>query len=274
MQADTLLILQMMILLLTIGAVGGFLSGLLGVGGGILFVPALFFCLGAIGLDEEHAMHVAIGSSLAIVLVTGATSAIAHYRRGAVETDRVRLWAVPMVVGTGAGSFFAGLVDSGILKAIFAIITLIISIYMIFAREVKNPAECRIVPNRIQKMICACIGCVSSMVGIGGAVMTVPFMGYIGIPMHKAVGTGAALGMLIALPGAIAYMITGAFHMESLPPYSLGYVNLLAVGMIVPASVLMAPMGVQASHSLPRYMLRRVFAVVLMIVSVRMFMVL
>lgn len=272
MHADTLLILQMSLLLLTIGAVGGFLSGLLGVGGGILFVPALFFCLSHMGLGDGHAMQVAVGSSLAVILVTGSTAAYAHWRRGSVDLERIRIWAVPMVVGVGAGSFFAGIVHGNVLKGVFATLTALIALYMIFARDAKSPSECPIFPNKYQKMVCAFIGFVSSMIGVGGAIMTVPFMNYLGMPMQRSAGTGSALGILIALPGTAAYVIMGLFHMEELPPFSLGYVNFLAVAMMIPASIFTAPWGVQAAHSLPRSMLRRVFAVVMIIVTIRMFM--
>ena len=272
MAADTVLMVQMTALLLTIGAVGGFLSGLLGVGGGILFVPALYFCLSAIGLTDAHAMHVAIGSSLAIISITGASAAFAHYRRGSVDTQHIKLWLPPLVTGVAVGAVFAGFVDSHILRAVFAAVTSLICLYMLFSGQMKNPNACLIIPRRVQKAVMAFVGVISSLIGVGGAVMTVPFMHLMGFPMPRAAGTGAALGMIIALPGMLFYMVTGLIHSEGLPPYSAGYVNLLAVGIIIPVSVLLAPLGVQAAHSLSRDMLRRVFAVVLLIVSLRMFM--
>lgn len=267
-----MLMVQMTALLLTIGAVGGFLSGLLGVGGGILFVPALYFCLSALGLDDAHAMHVAVGSSLAIICITGASSAYAHYRRGSVDTHHIKLWLPPLVSGVAVGALFAGFVDSHILRVVFAAVTTLICLYMLFSRQPKNPTSCRIIPRRIQKAVMSVIGTLSALIGVGGAVMTVPFMHLMGFTMPRAAGTGSALGMIIAVPGMLAYMVTGIIHHEGLPPYSVGYVNLLAVGIIIPVSVILAPFGVQASHSLSRDMLRRVFAVVLMIVSIRMFM--
>ncbi len=272
MAPDTLLMVQMTLLLLTIGAVGGFLSGLLGVGGGILFVPALYFCLSALGLDDAHAMHVAVGSSLAIICITGASSAFAHYRRGSVDMHHIKLWLPPLVAGVTVGALFAGFVDSMILRAVFAGVTTVICLYMFFAPQQKNPNACLIIPRRIQKAVMTVVGLLSALIGVGGAVMTVPFMHIMGFTMPRAAGTGSALGMIIALPGTVFYIITGLIHHEGLPPYSWGYVNLLAVGIIIPASVLLAPFGVQAAYSLSRNMLRRVFAVVLLIVSARMFM--
>lgn len=260
-------------LLLAIGALGGFLSGLLGVGGGIIFVPALFFSMTAMGTGPEQAMHLAVGTSLAVVFATGATSALAHHRRGAVDSGILKAWGAFIVGGVIAGSLFAASVDGRLLKEIFAVITFAISVYMALGSESKGPGA-RVIAMNIQRGLCACIGMISSMIGVGGAILTVPMMSYIGLPMQRAVGTGAALGMLISLPGCLGYMLGGAAqaHAAELPPFSLGYVNGLAALMIIPSSILLAPVGVKSSHKLPRKTLRRVFAAVLMIVSIRMFM--
>jgi uncharacterized protein len=265
-------IAELVILLLAIGVAGGFLSGLLGVGGGILFVPALYFCLTSVGVDAGHAMHVAVGSSLAIVFATGATSATGHYRRGAVDMALVRLWGPFIVGGVVAGFLFASAVPGSVLKAIFAGLTLLIAFYMAFTGDREVTSASYILPLKLQRAACTAIGMVSSMIGVGGAILTVPLMSVIGTPMPRAVGTGAALGILISFPGMLGYMATGMLHSEILPPFSIGFVNLLAVGMIIPASMLLAPVGVKFSHTLDRRMLRRVFAVVLVIVSLRMFM--
>lgn len=272
LSADTASLINIMLLLLGIGAVSGFLSGLLGVGGGVLFVPALFFALTSMGYDPEYAMHIALGSSLLIVFATGSTSAYQHYKRGAVDLDRVRLWGPFIVAGVITGSFFAAMVPGEHLKKIFAVVTMLIAIYMAFNKDRAVGEVVRTIQLKIQKAFCLLIGIVSSMIGVGGAILTIPLMTYIGVPMQRAVGTGAALGILISLPGALTYMIMGSLQSYDLPPYSIGYVNFLAVAAIVPASVLLAPMGVRAAHKMPKAMLRRVFAAVLIIVSIRMMM--
>lgn len=262
---------ELIMLLLAIGGVGGFLSGLLGVGGGIIFVPALFFSLSSLGFSEDHAMHIAVGSSLAVVLATGSTSAFGHYRRGAVDWTVVKAWGVPIVLGVIVGATLASSVKSIVLKEIFAGMTLCIAFYMMFARDRTDAKPVRFLTMTVQKFICTLIGLVSAMVGMGGAILTVPMMNYVGLPIQRAVGTGATLGIAVALPGILTYMITGFFVQSQLPPWSIGYVNLLTVAMILPSSMLLAPLGVKVSHNLPRRMLRRVFAVVLLIVSIRMF---
>lgn len=265
--------IHLVLLLIAIGGAGGFLSGLLGVGGGILFVPALFFAMKAVGFDAQYAMHLAVATSLAIVFATGATSAVAHYRRGSVDIARVRDWAPYILIGVAVGALFASSVNGDILKRIFAGITLLISIYMAFGREKTSGDPAPLLTPKVQHVLCALIGIVSSMIGVGGAILTVPMMSYSGMTMQKAVGTGAALGVVISLPGTLGFMAGGLLHdIQGLPPYSVGYVNFLAAGMIVPTAMLMAPVGVKISHAMPRLMLRRVFAAVLIIVSIRMFM--
>lgn len=270
--ADTSMIpAELIMLLLAIGCVGGFLSGLLGVGGGIIFVPALFFALSSLGFSEEHAMHIAIGSSLAIVMATGSVSASSHYKRGGVDLTLVRSWGVPIVIGVIMGALVASSVKSVVLKEIFAFMTLLIAFYMAFSKDRTDVVPLRWLTMTVQKFIAAFIGVISAMLGVGGAILTVPLMSYIGLPMPRAVGTGAALGVAVAVPGVLSYMVSGMLVHEALPPWSIGYVNLLTVAMIIPSSMLMAPVGVRLSHNMPRAMLRRVFAVVLIIVSVRMF---
>lgn len=271
LMSDTFLVVELMLMLFAIGAVGGFLSGLLGVGGGILFVPALFFAISAMGFDQTHAMHMAIGTSLAIVLATGSTAAFAHFRRGSVDMDRVRVWGPYIVGGVVAGAFLAALVDGDFLKGVFACMTFAIAVYMALGRDRAAGEAVREISIDVQKGFCVAIGVVASMIGIGGAIMTIPFMSYLGMPIQRAIGTGSALGILISLPGSISYALAGLSHAPELPPYSVGYVSLPALLFIIPTSILLAPVGVDAGHTLPKYMLRRVFAVVLMIVSIRMF---
>lgn len=264
--------IEVILLLLTIGCAGGFLSGLLGVGGGILFVPALYFAMSALGMDSQHAMHLAVGTSLAVVFATGSISALGHHRRGAVDVTIMRSWGMFIVTGVVIGSVFATAVNGEVLKRIFASVTFILSFYMAFGKERPKEKPGQYLTEKIQHGICVGIGMVSSMIGVGGAILTVPMMSYIGTPMTRATGTGAALGLLISLPGTIGYMLAGLPHLQELPPYSVGYVNFATLIFIIPASMLMAPIGVRTSHTLPHAMLRRVFAAVMLIVSVRMFM--
>jgi uncharacterized protein len=267
---ETGFVIEIIALLLALGAAGGFLSGLLGVGGGGIFVPVLFFTMKAFNVGEAHAMHLAVGTSLAVVFATSSTSALGHYRRGAVDIAILKSWGGFIVAGVAVGALFASSVNGEMLKMIFAAITFVISFHMAFGREQAGAPHA--LSPALQRGLCSAIGMISSMIGVGGAVLTVPMMSYIGTPMHRTIGTGAALGILISLPGTFGYILAGLKDMAALPHWSLGYVNLLAAALIIPASMMMAPVGVSLSHRLPRQKLRRIFALVLIAVSVKMFM--
>lgn len=258
-------------LLLAIGAFGGFLSGLLGVGGGIIFVPALFFVLKSLGFDPDHLMHLSVGTSLAVIIATVLTSSRNHHKRGAVDVTILKSWGPFLVVGVLTGSYFAGQMDGKVLKELFAICTILIALYMAFGREKKTETVPAFLTLPVQRVFCFIIGIIASMTGMGGAVLTVPFMSYRGIPMQRAVGTGAALGVLVSIPGVIGYIFTGWPKMAELPPFSLGYVNLAAALILIAASTQTTRFGVALSHKLDRQLLRRLFAAVLTLVSLRMF---
>lgn len=275
---DTVLYFELALFLLAIGAAGGFLSGLLGVGGGIVFVPALFFCLRILGVSDAHVMHIAVGTSLAIVAVTSFTSAFHHDKRSSVDRGIVRRWGPYIVTGVLAGALFAASVDGHMLRNIFAALMLVIAVYyMVLSREAPDreiPAAFRRyrVPPVLQHGLCLLIGAVSSMIGVGGAILTIPLLTLSGESHQRATGTGSALGVAVALPGMVVYMISGFAHAGELPPFSLGYVNPAIVAMIIPLAVLLSPVGVKAAHRLPQAALRRIFALALAFMSLRMFM--
>ncbi|MCE9507399.1 MAG: sulfite exporter TauE/SafE family protein [Alphaproteobacteria bacterium] len=272
MSPETALYTELVLLLLAIGCAGGFLSGLLGVGGGIIFVPALYFCFTSVGLDAAHIMHVAVGTSLAVVFATGSASAYHHYQRKSVDMAIVRSWGPAIVLGVALGSLFASAVDGHVLKTIFASLMILTAVYMALSKDKPEAEHGRKLPPAAQYVSCFIIGLLSSMIGIGGAIMNIPMMAYSGVPIQRAIGTGTALSIAVSLPGMIGYMISGFPHMADLPPLSLGYVNLIALATIIPMSIFLAPVGVRVSHGLPKPVLRRIFAVVLALVSLRMFM--
>jgi uncharacterized membrane protein YfcA len=272
MSPETVNHIELILLLLTLGCVGGFLSGLLGVGGGIIFVPALYFGVTSFGVDPEHAIRLGVGTSLALVLVTAASSAFWHHKKGSIDFSIIKSWWPYIVLGVAVGTFFASSVNGRFLKQLFAAATLLIAVYMAFSKEAQTEPASHRVSKTVQKTVAALIGMISALIGVGGSMLNVPFMAYIGIPMRKSVGTGGALGFIISLPAMIGYIMSGLPHMKELPPYSLGYVSLLAVAVIAPVSMLLSPIGVHVSHKMQRNILRRIFAVILVLVSIRMFM--
>jgi uncharacterized membrane protein YfcA len=254
--------------LLATGVAAGFIAGLLGVGGGIVIVPVLYFVLGALGVDEEVKMHVAVGTSLSTIVFTSFASFRAHSRRGAVDFELLRSWAPGIVAGVIIGSFLASVFSGDVLTAIFGTIALIVAIYMAFSKP-----EWRVfsgLPTGILKhAVAAVIGTVSALMGIGGGTLSVPTLTLCGYPIHRAVGTAAAIGFAIGVPGTIGFIIAG-WGREGLPPLSLGYVSLLGLILILPTSILLAPWGARAAHALPVRGLRIAFAAFLALTSARM----
>ena len=184
----------------------------------------------------------------------------------------VRSWGPYIVLGVVAGSLFASALPGQTLKKIFAGLMIVTAVYMALSKERPDTEHGHKLPQAAQRAFCLGVGMLSSMIGVGGAILNIPMMAYSGVPIQRAVGTGAALSIAVALPGMLGYMIFGLPHIGDLPAWSLGYVNLLALAAIIPMSILLSPLGVRVSHGLPKPMLRRIFAVVLALVALRMFM--
>jgi uncharacterized membrane protein YfcA len=262
---------SLILTLLAVGGVGGLLSGMLGVGGGVIFVPALYFTLVSFMPDAGHLMRVAVGTSLALILATGASSAYWHHRKGCVDFSILKSWGPAIVCGVAVGTYFASTVNSHFLKQLFSCATLLVSVYMAFSKEQVEEMPAHRVPAGAQKIFAGFVGMISALTGVGGAMLNIPFMTYMGLPMRRAVGTGGALAFIISFPAMIGYIVSGLNHTQQLPPYCIGYVNWLALIVILPVSMVLSPVGVHVSHKLPRNVLRRIFSAVLLVVSVRMF---
>lgn len=250
------------------GAVAGILSGLLGVGGGIVVVPVLFWVFGALGYAPDLVMQVAVGTSLITVAVTAVSSARAHHKRGAVDMALVRRWAPWMALGALSGGTLAGLVSGRALLVVFGTIALFVAWNM--ARP-KTRVLAPDLPARTgaQPAIAAGIGLVSAMMGVGSGTLGVPILTAFSVPVHRAVGTAAALGLVIGIPAGAAMVVTG-LGVAGRPPFSLGYVNLGAVALILPVSVLLAPLGARLAHALDPVWIKRAFAVFLCLTAARM----
>lgn len=250
------------------GIVGGLVAGMLGVGGGIVVVPVLYHVLGLMGVDPGVRMHIAVGTSLATIIPTSFSSTRSHDKKGAVDWELLRRWAVPMVVGVLIGSAVSGFVRGQALALFFACVALPVAVHLAFFGEAKRLSDH--LPKGFGGMLLpAGIGGVSTMMGIGGGTVGVPAMTLCGVPIHRAVGTAAAFGAIISIPGTIGSII-GGWHAAGLPPYSIGYVNLLGFVLIAPASYFMAPFGAQIAHMTDRGRLRMLFAGFIAITAGRM----
>ncbi len=251
------------------GVFGGVLAGLLGVGGGIVIVPALYFALSLSGSDPALTMQVAVGTSLATIVFTALSSGWGHYKRGALDMALLKRWSPAILAGVIIGGLLGGLVSGYILVAVFATVAGLVALDMIFRKPGNGVAQ-HSFSKRIWAMTGVFAGAVSAMMGIGGGTVCVPVLNFLGYDIRRAVGTAAAIGFVIGLPGALIYMATG-FGQTGLPPFSIGYVNLVAAGLIIPLTTSFAHVGVRIAHSISQRALRLAFGVFLMLTSLRMF---
>ncbi|OQX08712.1 MAG: hypothetical protein BWK76_23230 [Desulfobulbaceae bacterium A2] len=259
--------LTIMALYLAVGAVAGVLAGLLGIGGGLVIVPMLVFCFGWQGISQDSIMHVALGTSMASIIFTSVSSFMAHHRRGAVTWTVVRRIVPGILIGTFLGTVVASRLSTTFLKVFFVLFLYYVAAQMLLN---KKPAAARELPGTGGMFGAgSLIGVVSSLVGIGGGTLSVPFMVWCNIPLHQAIGTSAAIGFPIAIAGTAGYILNG-WQASGLPPWSWGYIYLPALAGIVGASVLTAPLGVRLAHSLPVARLKRFFALLLLLVATRM----
>jgi uncharacterized membrane protein YfcA len=250
-----------------LGLVVGFVAGLLGVGGGLIIVPVLIFMLHDQGLAIGLEPQLALGTSLASILFTSLSSVRAHHRHGAVEWPLVRRIAPGIVVGTLVGAVLAAQVSAFALKLFFVAFLFYAAVQMWLDFK---PAPHRELPGRSGTLLAGgVIGAVSSWVGIGGGTLSVPFMLWHNITLHRAIATSSAIGFPIAVAGAVGYVL-GGWQVGGLPAGSLGFVYLPALSGIVLGSVLTAPLGARTAHRLPIRPLKRIFALLLLVLALRM----
>ena len=250
-----------------LGIFGGFVAGLFGVGGGLTIVPFMFMLFSAQHFPPEHIMHLALGTSMATIVFTSISSMRAHHAHGAVRWDIVRSMAPGLVLGTFGGSLFAGHVPTVPMTVIFVVIVYYASVQMMLDFK---PKAHRQLPGRFGLFATGgVIGMVSSLVAAGGGFMSIPFMLICNVAIHSAVGTSSALGLPIALAGAVGYVVAG-WNDAGLPPYTLGYVFLPAFGGVVVMSISMAPVGARLAHRLPVKQLKRAFGGFLAFLATKM----
>ncbi len=252
---------------LALGAFVGFFAGLLGVGGGSIIVPILTTLFVAQNFPMETALHLALGTSLASIVLTSISSMRTHNKLGAVRWDVVRMITPGILVGTFGGSFLASRIASGPLAILFACFMLYVSFSML--TNVK-PKPSRGLPGPLGMSIAGLgIGGFSSLVAIGGGSLSVPFMTWCNVKVHQAIGTSAAIGLPIALAGTLGYLING-WGSPDMPAYSLGFIYLPALVLISGVSIFVAPFGARLAHRLPVGTLKKIFAFVLLFLCAKM----
>ena len=253
--------------LLLLGTAVGFAAGLLGIGGGMLLVPFLTYLFSHRAFPSEHVVHMAIATSLSTILFTSLSSVWAHHQRGAVLWPVVRMLAPGIVLGSLLGAQIAGYMSTTVLALFFAIFVTFSATQMLLD---KKPKPSRELPRAWGMLGAgAGIGTLSSLVGAGGGFISVPFMTWCNVTIHRAVATSAALGFPIALAGALGYVVAG-WSLPAMPAGTLGYINLPALFCIVSTSILFAPLGARTAHAMPVKKLKRVFALLLYVLAAYM----
>lgn len=258
-----------LIALLVAGLVAGFSAGIFGIGGGFIVVPALMLVLPLLGGDKHQYAHVAIGTSAATIILTSLRSLRSHAKRGAVEFEILKAWAPWLIFGDTAGVILADHVDGHVLLIIFAVGVLLMSLNFLVPRLSDHVISDSMPGLAPRVAIAGGLGTFSSLLGIGGGTIAIMVMTLCGRSIHRAIATASGIGALIAVPSAVGFAVIG-FREPGLPWGSLGYVNLPATAIIASMSILTAPLGVAAAHSLPPGPLKRVFGLYLVFISIVM----
>ena len=263
---DMSLVLAMGAMLLVIGAFAGVLAGLLGVGGGIILVPAFLYAFQVLGFDSPQLMQMCLGTSLATIIVTSVRSVLAHNKKGAVDWEILRGWAPGIATGAVIGFFIASSLRSTALQMIFGILAIIVGLYMAFGKSHWRIGEA--MPTGIARVILSPIlGFLSVLMGIGGGSFGVPTMSLYNVPIHRAVATAAGFGVIIAVPSVLGFLTV---DMAVAPPYSIGAVNLIAFGLVIAMTLITAPWGAALAHRMDPKPLKRVFGFFLILVALNM----
>ncbi len=258
----------LLMLMLAIGAFAGVAAGLLGVGGGIILVPAFYYAFASMGYESDGLMQVCVATSLATIIVTSVRSVLSHNKKGAVEWDILRGWAPGIAMGAVLGVLLASGLKSQTLMLVFGGLGVTVGAYMALGR-----ADWRLgaaMPTGLGRgLFSPVIGFLSVLMGIGGGSFGVPLMTLYGRPIHKAVATAAGFGVIIAVPSTIGFLLTG-WGDPSAPPFTIGRVNLIAFGITVSMTLLTAPLGVKLAHMMDPKPLKRIFAGFIILMALNM----
>ena len=263
-------IINLLFVLSLAASVAGFMAGLLGVGGGIIIVTALYYAFTVLDFDIATRMHLSVGTSLAIIIPTSIISTKTHMEYDAVDFKLIKSFGIFILIGVVGGTFLAVNLKTPAFVLFFSIMAFIVGLFFIFFREqlLKNP---KMISDSAKNISGIIIGFISVLLGIGGGSLMVPFMRTFGYDIRRSIGTAAGVGFLIAVFGTIT-MITGGKIVDNInTPYSLGYVNLLGFLVFVPVTMIMARVGAKAVYKIDKNILSKIFGIFLIIVSIRSF---
>lgn len=266
MIGDPVLLAQMTALLVVLGAFAGVVAGLLGVGGGIVLVPAFFYLFTVLGYGGAQVMQVCLATSLATIVVTSARSVQSHNKRGAVEWSILRGWALGIGIGAIIGVLTAAMLRSVVLQGIFGVLGVLIGLWLAFGRADFRLAD-RMPTGPLRGTLSTAIGFLSVLMGIGGGSFGVPLMTLYGVPIHRAVATAAGFGILIAVPSVLSFLFV---PIADAPPLTIGAVNVPAFAIVVIMTTMTAPLGARLAHAMDPKPLKLVFAVFIILMALNM----
>lgn len=268
-------VVELALLLVGVGALSGFLAGVFGIGGGAILVPVLYECFRVADVPLEVRMPLCIGTSLAIIIPTSIRSFQAHYKRGAVDMEILRIWWLPILIGVSAGSVVARFAPERLFKIVFVCVAWSAAARLIFARDSWKLGN-DLPQGPLMRAYGFCVGILSTLMGIGGGLFSNLLMTFYGRPIHQAVATSSALAVLISIPGAIGYVYAGWPAAANYPavaalqwPFALGFVSLIGAILVMPMSLVTAPLGVKAAHAMSKRTLETAFGCYLFIVGSR-----
>ena len=245
----------------------GFVAGLFGIGGGLITVPFLYYIFGQLGIDQQYIMHLAVGTSFAIIIPTSTVSVLTHHKFNAVDFKIVKNYGIFVITGVVIGTIFAATLKTKSLVLFFSIVILFLGIYLLLIKEREQNivSEMKLYLKFILGVI---VGFISAIMGIGGAVMNVPIFKYFGYSINKAIGSAAAIGFLIALFGAIGFLISGSYLKTNLP-LSIGFLNIPAFLIFIPITTFMARLGARTVHKIDKKKISKIFGLFLIIVATK-----
>ena len=259
-------ILFLLIVMAITAIVAGFFAGFFGIGGGIITVPCLFYIFNSIGIDKSLIMHLSVGTSLAIIVPTAMMSVYTHYKHKAVDLNILKTYGIFVVIGVVIGAFSAALMNTKSLVLFFSLIIYLLALNLIF---LKDKTKLKIKFNLIQRTTFGfVVGFVSSIMGIGGAIMNVPILKFVGYTVNKAIGTAASIGFLISIFGTIGFLTTGIMMQKNIP-LSTGFINIPAFFIFIPITIIMAKIGATVVHKIKRDLIAKLFGFFLIIIASR-----
>ncbi|THH38232.1 sulfite exporter TauE/SafE family protein [Aliishimia ponticola] len=266
--ADTALLVQMLVLLLVIGGFAGVLAGLLGVGGGIVLVPAFFYAFQTLGYDGPQLMQMCLATSLATIIVTSMRSVLSHNKKGAVDWEILRRWSPGIVIGAVLGVWLVSGLKSQTLQIVFGCLAIIIGLYMLLGRAHWRLRDS--MPGLLGTAVLSpLMGFGSVLMGIGGGSFGVPLMSLMNVPIHRAVATAAGFGVVIAVPSVLGFLMV-QIDPAMRPPLTLGSVNLVAFVLVIAMTLITTPWGVKLAHAMDPGPLKKAFGVFLTLVALNM----